>query len=207
MAGTISKRNEKDGKMRNSIMKIFSLSPIEIVGKSVNSTGAEELKECFEDLKNIIFAGNFIEHDQTVTPSIGKGCCSKVPWVAIHFKGVKISSPGMRIGYLFNLRKRKAVLALMCGTHNEMDKPLDRQETIRMRNEVQGKLDIHHDGYFKKNNNVVSDASGGSGVSENYDVAVCYYKIYDSASVPDDAVLKEDLYKMCMLYRKYLEIK
>lgn len=192
-------------KMKNSIMKIFSISPERIVGMSVNSDGAEELKECFEDLKNIILAGNFIEHDQYVTPSIGKGCCSKVPWVAIHSKSIKISSPGVRIGYLFNLRERKAVLALMCGTHDEMENPLDRRETIRMRKDIQDRLDSYDDGYFKKNSDAVSEASGGTGVSANYDVAVCYYKIYDPDSLPDDTVLKGDLHKMCALYTIYLK--
>ncbi|MBD5407169.1 MAG: DUF3578 domain-containing protein [Treponema sp.] len=193
--------------MKSNIMKIFSISPREIIGKSVNSAGAEELKEYFEGLKNIILTGKFIGNDQDATPSVGKGRCSKVPWVAIHFKSVKISSPDVRIGYLFNLSKRKAVLALMCGTHNEINEPLDRQETIRMRKDVQVKLDNYHDGYFKKNSDVVSEASAGAGVSENYDVAVCYYKLYDPNFLPDDAVLKDDLHKMCVLYRKYWEIK
>lgn len=193
--------------MKDIITKIFSISSERIIGTTVDSVGAKELAECFEDLKDIILTGKFIGNDQDVTPSVGKGKCSKVPWVAIHFKSVKISSPDMRIGYLFNLLEKKAVLALMCGTHNEMKEPFDRQETIRMRNAVQEKLDSYHDGYFKKNNNTVPDASAGTGVSENYDVAVCYYKIYDPDSLPDDAVLKEDLHKMCALYRKYWEIK
>lgn len=193
--------------MKDIITKIFSISPERIIGTTVNSVGAKELAECFEDLRDIILTGKFIGNDQDVTSSVGKGKCSKVPWVAIHFKSVKISSPDMRIGYLFNLLEKKVVLALMCGTHNEINEPLARQETIGMRKDVHIKLDGYHDGYFKKNTDAVSEASAGTGVSENYDVAVCYYKLYDPDSLPDDAVLKEDLHKMCILYRKYWEIK
>lgn len=162
------------------------------------------------DLKKIVSTEVAEQSSQLlVDSSTGVGRTTKTPWIAIlDGRITKKASKGTYIVYLFNKDDRTLYLTLEQSITEAKERAtnfgikgraLTEKTNQILEEEKKRVLDLISVGKFKTDNRISTG-------KEDFNITAIAYKKYEMNSLPDDAVLRDDLYQMIEIYSRYYEV-
>lgn len=143
-----------------------------------------------------------------VDSSTGIGRTTKTPWIAIMDGRItKKASMGTYIVYLFNKDDRTLYLTLEQSITEAKERAKEfeikgralTEKTIQiLEDEKKRVLNLISVDKFKTDNEISTG-------KEDFNITAITYKKYEMNSLPDDSVLRDDLYQMIDVYNQYYE--
>ncbi len=132
--------------------------------------------------------------------SCGQGNWAVVPWVAILNKNITTTTQvGVYIVYLFSDDMKRLYLTLNQGCTKLRQELGSRKAIEKMQNVSKSVRNAIKNTYFNADNNLTIG-------NEFYEQGCIYYKEYLANSIPEDAVLFDDLRKMVEIYNTYYDL-
>lgn len=161
------------------------------------------------DLKKIVATEvNNKDTQLLIDSSTGVGRTAKTPWIAIMDKRItKKASKGTYIVYLFNKDDRTLYLTLEQSITEAKDRVINmgfkgREISAKtnqiLEDEKKRVLKLISVGNFKTDNKISTG-------KEDFNITAIAYKKYEMNSLPEDDVLRNDLYQMIEIYNEYYE--
>lgn len=148
-----------------------------------------------KDLLNLSFVN---PEKYVVTGSVGQGNWASVPWIAIMNRNITVSTQrGYYIVYLFSEDMKRVYLTLAQGVTET-----SKKEMLRIKEEIRESITASEK--VRKDDDI---ELGNSTKARQYAMSTAAYIPYESDSMPDEAVLVDDLEEMVQIYEDYIAFK
>lgn len=167
----------------------------EFAGHKLGETVRTEIPDY---LKKLDFIDN---NEYVIKGSIGQGNWAKVPWVAIMGKSITTTTQkGVYVVYLFSETMDKLYLTLNQGV-TEFDQKYKKDANKKL----QENADNIRSNLNLSNADLKASINLGDGnLGKSYEAAAIATIEYDVKNLPDDNILKEDLFKIMKYYKTYV---
>jgi 5-methylcytosine-specific restriction protein A len=189
---------EKIGNLKDILLKIAA----SYKSATSQSFTKHPIANLIRDKSKEIISPLLEDENLVVKGSPGKGAWATVPWIAIFNKHETDSAQeGVSIVYLFSEDLQKLYLTMMLGVMNPIKSSGRKKAFLKMKSQILDTRDSFKLSELLADDNV---RIGKSRLGRAYEKAVIFYKEYNTANLPANEIIEDDLKKLIGFYENYI---